>query len=159
MTIKVTDFKRWRLKRILAFFCCISLSFFLIFVCKNDTLGTFFFILGMIVYSIVVNFRFISENSLVFEVLPEEDEIVIKGPKTETCFKKGSIVRIESKEIRYGGRWLDVIGKQLILYTATKKYFFGFEICDDKELLDGKHDVADKSTQYYQLKKILENYM
>lgn len=36
---------------------------------------------------------------------------------------------MESKEIRYGGRWLDVIGKQLILYAAGKKYSFCFEIC------------------------------
>jgi len=156
MTIKITNFRLWRIKKVLVLSCCLSLSLILLFVCKNDKLATLFIILGLLFYDFVVRQPFISDNSSVIHVLPGENEIIVKGLKKEICIKKENITKIETRDVYYGGKWLNVIGKRLIVYTEGKKYKFDFAICDDKELSEKEQNFGDENMQYNQLKIFLE---
>ncbi len=158
MTIKITNFRLWRIKKVLVLLCCLTLSLILLFVCKNDKLATLFIIFGLLFYDFLVSQPFVSDNSSVIHVLPGENEIIVKGIKKEICIKKENITKIETKDIYYGGKWLNVIGKRLIVYTEEKKYKFDFEICDDKELSEKVQNFGIENLQYIQLKNLLERY-
>ena len=90
---------------------------------NNNSLNTGILILGIILYDAVT-------NSLLFRKLYNEvyiedlgSIIYIKKDKKEFFISKDKIKEVYVKEIHYGGRWLDVIGYQLIV-IADQKYTF-----------------------------------
>lgn len=128
-------------------------------MCKNDKLATLFLVFGLLLFSMIIKLPFISDNSSVIHVLPKENEIQIKGLRKEINIKKGTIIRIETKDIYYGGKWLDIIGKRLVVHTMGKKYNFDFETCGDKELAEIEQNFEKDNLPYHQLKKLFELYM
>lgn len=123
MKITLRSIKYWRIKKILIFLCCMGISLSGIILINNNSLNTGILILGIILYDAVT-------NSLLFRKLYNEvyieDQgsiIYIKKDKKEFFISKDKIKEVYVKEIHYGGRWLDVIGYQLIV-IADQKYTF-----------------------------------
>lgn len=123
MKTTLRSIKYWRIKKILIFLCCMGISLSGIILINNNSLNTGILILGIILYDAVT-------NSLLFRKLYNEvyiedlgSIIYIKKDKKEFFISKDKIKEVYVKEIHYGGRWLDVIGYQLIV-IADQKYTF-----------------------------------
>ena len=123
MKITLRSIKYWRIKKILIFLCCMGISLSGNILINNNSLNTGILILGIILYDAVT-------NSLLFRKLYNEvyiedlgSIIYIKKDKKEFFISKDKIKEVYVKEIHYGGRWLDVIGYQLIV-IADQKYTF-----------------------------------
>lgn len=123
MKTTLRSIKYWRIKKILIFLCCMGISLSGNILINNNSLNTGILILGIILYDAVT-------NSLLFRKLYNEvyiedlgSIIYIKKDKKEFFISKDKIKEVYVKEIHYGGRWLDVIGYQLIV-IADQKYTF-----------------------------------
>ena len=73
--------------------------------------------------------------------------IKVNLKKKSYSIKKNKIDYIELKEVRYGGKWLDVIGYRLIV-IAEQKFLFDF-VFEDTEIEKEKQQILD-------LKKIFD---
>lgn len=123
MKITLRSIKYWRIKKILIFLCCMGISLSGIILINNNSLNTGILILGIILYDAVTNSLLF--RKLYYEVYIEDlgSIIYIKKDKKEFFISKNKIKDVYVKEIHYGGRWLDVIGYQLIV-IADQKYTF-----------------------------------
>lgn len=123
MKITLRSIKYWRIKKFLIFLCCMGISLSGIILINNNSLNTGIIILGIILYDAVTNSLLF--RKLYYEVYIEDlgSIIYIKKDKKEFFISKNKIKDVYVKEIHYGGRWLDVIGYQLIV-MADQKYTF-----------------------------------
>lgn len=123
MKITLRSIKYWRIKKFLIFLCCMGISLLGIILINNNSLNTGIILLGIVIYDAVTNSLLF--RKLYYEVYIEDlgSIIYIKKDKKEFFISKDKIKEVYVKEIHYGGRWLDVIGYQLIV-IADQKYTF-----------------------------------
>ena len=123
--IIMTNFRLWRMRKLLAFLLCMGSSILLIYMIGRDEWNTGFLCMGLLAYGIIEELPFMKMHRFPASVTETEEMICIKTNKKsyEICKKDIHTVRLE--EMRYGGRWIDAIGYRLIV-TTNHKYIFDF---------------------------------
>ena len=150
MKTTLRSIKYWRIKKFLIFLCCMGISLSGIILINNDSLNTGILISGIVLYDAVTNSRLLFRK-LYYEVFIEDlgSIIYIRKDKKEFFIPKNKITDVYVKEIHYGGRWLEVIGYQLIV-MADQKYTF--------ESLFGEQESQQKKAEMERLAQTIQGF-
>lgn len=123
MKIVLSDFKMWRIKKIICFTICIIAAFILGFCTKNMEKIGVFLLTSLVVYGCMIEQPFMKKNYIAYiENRGKNILVIINGKAVK--IEKNEIQKVYMKEIRYGGKWLEPIGQRLIVCTDHKKYHF-----------------------------------
>lgn len=156
--IVLGSFCCWRVKKLLIFVLCMGGSAAAMVIWPGERMGTVYLIFGLIMYEIVVSAPGIKKTCCEADVWVSGDTITVRylpggfwermlfGRKGEISLVKSRIRDIYLKEIRYGGKWLDVIGYRLIV-KEDRNYVF-----DSVLLAEG---TAAKESGVWQLQRLL----
>lgn len=125
MKILLGDFKTWRIKRVIAFLLVMTISILILkfLNIENYKFNTaiiiiFLFSIGLAIDSRIFRIEYITDYS-------ENDRIIyIHNKKIDYKINKDDIIEVYNKEVFYGGRWLKVIGFQLIIVCKNRTYIF-----------------------------------
>lgn len=136
MKIVLGNFKLWRMKKFLIFTICIWSSILILFHIKSDRVSAIFILIGLILYAVIIDLPWVKSCTNEIYVEDRDTEICIMEKKKIYTINKMEMKEVLLKEIKYGGKWLDTIGYQLII-IADKKYIFDSvlmnENCNFKE--------------------------
>ncbi len=141
MKFVLGDFKLWRIKKFIVLLMCMGISILVMFIISSDRLSSAFILAGLVLYAIIVDLSLIKRYAYTINVEDKDTEICIKKKKEEYFIKKVDIKGVTLKEIRYGGKWLDIIGYRLII-VADKKYIFDSVLLDENIYLE-KNDLVN----------------
>ena len=125
MKILLGDFKTWRIKRVIAFLLVMTISILILkflnienYKFNTAILIIFLFSIGLAIDSRIFRIEYITDYS-------ENDRIIyIHNKKIDYKINKDDIIEVYNKEVFYGGRWLKVIGFQLIIVCKNRTYIF-----------------------------------
>lgn len=125
MKILLGDFKIWRIKRVMAFLLVMTIAILILkfLNIENYKFNTaiiiiFLFSIGLAIDSRIFRIEYITDYS-------ENDRIIyIHNKKIDYKINKDDIIEVYNKEVFYGGRWLKVIGFQLIIVCKNRTYIF-----------------------------------
>lgn len=125
MKILLGDFKIWRIKRVIAFLLVMTISILILkflnienYKFNTAILIIFLFSIGLAIDSRIFRIEYITDYS-------ENDRIIyIHNKKIDYKINKDDIIEVYNKEVFYGGRWLKVIGFQLIIVCKNRTYIF-----------------------------------
>lgn len=125
MKILLGDFKIWRIKRVIAFLLVMTIAILILkfLNIENYKFNTaiiiiFLFSIGLAIDSRIFRIEYITDYS-------ENDRIIyIHNKKIDYKINKDDIIEVYNKEVFYGGRWLKVIGFQLIIVCKNRTYIF-----------------------------------
>lgn len=125
MKILLGDFKTWRIKRVIAFLLVMTIAILILkfLNIENYKFNTaiiiiFLFSIGLAIDSRIFRIEYITDYS-------ENDRIIyIHNKKIDYKINKDDIIEVYNKEVFYGGRWLKVIGFQLIIVCKNRTYIF-----------------------------------
>ena len=123
MKITLGNFRKWRIKKCLAFLFCMAVSVIAIVLINKTKLNTGILFSGLIFYDIIISLPFFKNNNYEAYISDQRNIINVKTDKIEFFIPKADIKDVLLKEVNYGGKWLDVIGYRLII-TADRKYIF-----------------------------------
>ena len=124
----------WRMKKFLAFACCVGGCAGLAFAVKSDFLGAAL-LCGIIAYDVLIHLPCVKRTCCEVMVRDDGDKLCIrylpKGWNQKLCFgwRREAVIRrdairdVRLKEIRYGGRWMGRIGYRMTV-RAEKDYRF-----------------------------------
>ena len=125
MKILLGDFKTWRIKRGIAFLLVMTIAILILkflnienYKFNTAILIIFLFSIGLAIDSRIFRIEYITDYS-------ENDRIIyIHNKKIDYKINKDDIIEVYNKEVFYGGRWLKVIGFQLIIVCKNRTYIF-----------------------------------
>lgn len=125
MKILLGDFKIWRIKRVMAFLLVMTIAILILkflnienYKFNTAILIIFLFSIGLAIDSRIFRIEYITDYS-------ENDRIIyIHNKKIDYKINKDDIIEVYNKEVFYGGRWLKVIGFQLIIVCKNRTYIF-----------------------------------
>ena len=125
MKILLGDFKIWRIKRVIAFLLVMTIAILILkflnienYKFNTAILIIFLFSIGLAIDSRIFRIEYITDYS-------ENDRIIyIHNKKIDYKINKDDIIEVYNKEVFYGGRWLKVIGFQLIIVCKNRTYIF-----------------------------------
>lgn len=125
MKILLGDFKIWRIKRVIAFLLVMTIAILILkflnienYKFNTAILIIFLFSIGLAIDSRIFRIEYITDYS-------ENDRIIyIHNKKIDYKINKDDIIEVYNKEVFYGGRWLKVIGFQLIIVCKNRTYSF-----------------------------------
>lgn len=125
MKILLGDFKTWRIKMGMAFLLVMIISILILkflnienYEFSTAILIIFLFSIGLAIDSRIFRIEYITDYS-------ENDRIIyIHNKKIDYKINKDDIIEVYNKEVFYGGRWLKVIGFQLIIVCKNRTYIF-----------------------------------
>lgn len=131
---------RWRrVKMLFVFLVCMGSSIAVIAVVHSDKLSGVFLLAGLCIYGVIVELPWIKSASFEIYVENRITEFNIQKKRKEYRIQKDRIRDVYLKEIRYGGKWLDVIGYRLIV-VADRKYIFD-SVPLEEETASGAEDI------------------
>lgn len=143
--VKLGNFTYWRIKKLIIFFVCMFCSALCIYYFHVETVNSLFLLGGLFLYGCVIQLSFVKNHFYEAEFLREEDKIKVRTTHKTYIIRRCDIREVQLKEIRYGGRWLDIIGYRLIV-KANHNYIFDSVFLEEA--------ISDEKQKMLKLKEI-----
>ncbi|MCI8326587.1 MAG: hypothetical protein HFI37_02295 [Lachnospiraceae bacterium] len=147
MQVQLGSFFCWRMKKLAVFALCMGCGVAGMLFADRDTLSGACLIWGLAAYEIIVSLPCVKNTCCGAYVWENGDEIHIRyepkgiwqrlffARKKEYVISRKKIREVLLKEIRYGGKWLDVIGYRLTV-KESRTYAFDSVLLTDEGIAE-----------------------
>ncbi len=134
MEIWMGNFWLWRLKKFIVFLLCMISAVIFTVIIDNGI----FILLGIIIYGVLIEAFDVTffKTKYLANIYADDKEIIIITKNKKLNIEVNRITDVIMKDIKYGGKWLDIIGYRLIIVTKEKKYFFDSTFIDESNYND-----------------------